>query len=45
MVHSGALDPISVLTNVEPMTDVLTAYREFDQRKPGWVKVELVPGT
>ena len=44
MVGSGEVDPIAVLTNVEPMTDVLTAYREFDQRKPGWVKVELVPG-
>jgi threonine dehydrogenase-like Zn-dependent dehydrogenase len=44
MVESGAVDPIGVLTNLEPMTDVLSAYREFDQRKPGWVKVELVPG-
>jgi hypothetical protein len=31
-------------STVEPMTDVLMAYRVFDQRKPGWVKVELVPG-
>jgi threonine dehydrogenase-like Zn-dependent dehydrogenase len=43
MVEAGTVDPVSVLSHVEPMSDVLEAYRQFDQRKPGWVKVELVP--
>ncbi len=45
MVRSGVIDPTQVLTQVEPMTSVLDAYKAFDQRKSGWVKVELVPGT
>lgn len=44
MVESGEVDPIRVLSHVEPMTDVIEAYKQFDLRKPGWVKVELVPG-
>lgn len=44
MVETGEVDPIQVLSHVEPMTDVIEAYRQFDLRKPGWVKVELVPG-
>lgn len=44
MVDAGAVDPLQVLSHVEPMSDVIEAYRQFDQRKPGWVKVELVPG-
>ena len=44
MVASGAVDPIQVLSHVEPMTNVLDAYKQFDLRRPGWVKVELVPG-
>jgi threonine dehydrogenase-like Zn-dependent dehydrogenase len=44
MVRSGVIDPAQILTQVEPMTSVLDAYKAFDQRKSGWVKVELVPG-
>ncbi|MBP2296243.1 zinc-dependent alcohol dehydrogenase [Azospirillum rugosum] len=44
MVASGEVDPLQVLSHVEPMTNVLEAYKQFDLRKPGWVKVELVPG-
>ncbi len=44
MVASGEVDPLQVLSHVEPMTGVLEAYKQFDLRKPGWVKVELVPG-
>lgn len=25
------------------LTDAITAYKQFHQRKPGWVKVELEP--
>ncbi|MDA8163826.1 MAG: glutathione-dependent formaldehyde dehydrogenase [Desulfobacteraceae bacterium] len=43
MVRSGAVVPSQVLTAVEPLTGVLDAYKAFDQRQPGWMKVELVP--
>jgi threonine dehydrogenase-like Zn-dependent dehydrogenase len=43
LVRTGAIDPIEVLTQVEPLTDALEAYKAFDQRQPGWIKVELQP--
>ncbi|TWB65733.1 threonine dehydrogenase-like Zn-dependent dehydrogenase [Nitrospirillum amazonense] len=43
LVRTGAIDPSAVLTHVEPMTGVIEAYRAFDQRRSGWVKVELEP--
>jgi len=45
LVATGALDPTGILTNREPMTDVIEAYKIFDQRQPGWIKVELLPTT
>jgi threonine dehydrogenase-like Zn-dependent dehydrogenase len=44
LVRNGSFDPQSVLTKVEPMTAVLDAYKAFDTRSPGWIKVELKPG-
>ncbi|WP_207461170.1 zinc-dependent alcohol dehydrogenase [Azospirillum sp. SYSU D00513] len=44
MVEAGTVDPARILSHVEPMSDVIEAYKQFDLRKPGWVKVELVPG-
>ncbi|NLW87079.1 MAG: glutathione-dependent formaldehyde dehydrogenase [Planctomycetes bacterium] len=43
MVKSGAVDPEVYISNVEPFDSVLEAYRAFDERQPGWIKVELVP--
>jgi threonine dehydrogenase-like Zn-dependent dehydrogenase len=43
MVRMDAIDPMKVLTEVEPLTSVIDAYKAFDQRQPGWIKVELVP--
>jgi threonine dehydrogenase-like Zn-dependent dehydrogenase len=43
LVRSGVLDPAEVLTQVEPITSVLEAYRAFDRRAPGWIKVKLEP--
>ena len=43
LVRAGIVDPAEVLTQVEPMTDVIQAYKQFDQRTPGWVKVMLQP--
>jgi threonine dehydrogenase-like Zn-dependent dehydrogenase len=42
-VRSGRLDPVSILTEVEPMTGAIEAYKAFDERQPGWIKVELEP--
>jgi threonine dehydrogenase-like Zn-dependent dehydrogenase len=41
LVQSGAVDPKQILTQVEPMTSVIDAYKAFDRRQPGWVKVEF----
>lgn len=40
-VRSGRVDPLHVLTRREPMHAVIDAYRAFDTRTPGWIKVEL----
>jgi threonine dehydrogenase-like Zn-dependent dehydrogenase len=41
MVRSGRVDPLQILTKVEPMSNVVDAYLAFDQRQPGWIKTEL----
>ncbi|MER7891602.1 zinc-dependent alcohol dehydrogenase [Micromonospora sp. NPDC094482] len=43
MVESGLVDPARMLTQHEPLSDALAAYREFDLRSPGWLKVALEP--
>ena len=43
LVTAGVVDPVKVLTQMEPMRDALAAYRAFDERQPGWIKVELEP--
>ena len=43
LVASGALDPTEILTQREPVTGVIEAYETFDRRRPGWIKVELLP--
>ena len=40
-MRTGAIDPVQILTQVEPLTDVINAYKAFDQRQSGWIKVEL----
>lgn len=43
MVRNRTIDPTLILTQVEPLTDVIEAYKAFDKREPGWMKVELLP--
>jgi threonine dehydrogenase-like Zn-dependent dehydrogenase len=45
LVRSGSLNPAEILTQREPMTSVIEAYKAFDKRKPGWIKVKLEPTT
>jgi threonine dehydrogenase-like Zn-dependent dehydrogenase len=42
-VRSGEPDPTGVLTEGEPATSMIGACEAFDQRQPGWIKVELLP--
>jgi threonine dehydrogenase-like Zn-dependent dehydrogenase len=43
LVRTGVVDPLQVLSHVQPMDSAIEAYRTFDVRQPGWVKVELEP--
>lgn len=43
IVRNHTVDPLQVLTKTEPLTDAIEAYRRFDLRGPGWVKVKLEP--
>lgn len=40
---SGRIDPSKILTQARPMGDAIAAFKAFDQRRSGWVKVELRP--
>jgi threonine dehydrogenase-like Zn-dependent dehydrogenase len=41
LIQSGAMDPSKILSHYERMTDAIEAYKAFDTRQPGWIKVEL----
>lgn len=43
LVRSGAVDPRRVLTQQAPLGSAIDAYRHFDRREAGWMKVELLP--
>jgi threonine dehydrogenase-like Zn-dependent dehydrogenase len=42
LVRSGSFDPTSIITQHEGMEAAIDAYKAFDERRPGWLKVELV---
>lgn len=44
LVESGAVNPLKILSQIKPISSVYEAYKDFDARKEGWVKVEIVPG-
>jgi threonine dehydrogenase-like Zn-dependent dehydrogenase len=43
MVRSGEVDPAEILTQHEPLSSAIDAYKAFDERRPGWIKVKLQP--
>jgi len=43
IVQSGVLRPSKILTNRTPLANAIEAYKAFDRRAPGWMKVELRP--
>lgn len=44
LVSSGTFDPQTLVTRHEGLTSAIDAYKAFDTRQPGWLKVELLPG-
>lgn len=43
MVESGVLDPARIITQHEALAKVIDAFKAFDRREAGWIKVELEP--
>ena len=43
LVRTKAIDPVGILTQIEPIANVIDAYEAFDRREPGWLKVRLLP--
>jgi len=43
LVRAGAVDPTKILTQQEPLVAAIDAYKAFDLRQPGWLKVKLEP--
>jgi threonine dehydrogenase-like Zn-dependent dehydrogenase len=39
--QTGQFDPQTVLTRQVPLTEAIEAFKAFDQRQKGWMKVEL----
>lgn len=43
LVRNGSINPSKILTQVKPLSSVIDAYKAFDAREEGWIKVELLP--
>ncbi|NNJ25279.1 zinc-dependent alcohol dehydrogenase [Alienimonas chondri] len=43
LVQAGRVRPTDILTVQDELTDAITAYKQFDERKAGWMKVALDP--
>lgn len=43
LVESGVVDPASILTQHKALSSVIDAFKAFDKREQGWIKVELTP--
>jgi threonine dehydrogenase-like Zn-dependent dehydrogenase len=43
LVMARAIDPTQILTQKEPLSDAISAYKAFDARQESWIKVELQP--
>jgi threonine dehydrogenase-like Zn-dependent dehydrogenase len=44
LVRGGMIDPEEILTHATEISKAIDAYKAFDERQEGWIKVELVPG-
>jgi threonine dehydrogenase-like Zn-dependent dehydrogenase len=43
LVRRGTVNPSKILTQTEPLMSAIEAYKAFDTRRPGWMKVKLEP--
>jgi threonine dehydrogenase-like Zn-dependent dehydrogenase len=43
LVASGTFDPQVLLTQQRELLSAIDAYKAFDTRRPGWLKVALYP--
>lgn len=43
LTAGGSVDPSAILSNEEPLANIIDAYKAFDTRRPGWVKVAIIP--
>jgi len=43
LVAAGVVEPLDILTQKKSLGSVVQAYEAFDERKEGWIKVELEP--
>ncbi|HKO03084.1 MAG TPA: zinc-binding dehydrogenase, partial [Thermoanaerobaculia bacterium] len=43
LVQSGTFDPARILTQDAPLASAIDAYKHFDLREEGWIKVMLEP--
>lgn len=43
LVETGAVQLTPLVTNLEPLSTAIDAYKAFDERQTGWIKVELIP--
>lgn len=45
LISRGEVDPSQILTEHEPLSSAVEAYKAFDERTPGWIKVKLESAT
>jgi threonine dehydrogenase-like Zn-dependent dehydrogenase len=43
LVRTGEVDPTEILTHAGPLTGAIEAYKNFDKRAEGWIKVMVEP--
>jgi threonine dehydrogenase-like Zn-dependent dehydrogenase len=43
LTRAGVVDPSALITQIADTHNVIDAYEQFDQRRPGWLKVALDP--
>jgi len=41
LIASGRIDPSKILTHVAPLSNAIEAFKAFDRRDNGWIKVQL----
>jgi threonine dehydrogenase-like Zn-dependent dehydrogenase len=41
LVQGGVIDPLAILTKEKPLENAIDAYKAFDKREAGWMKVAL----